>query len=177
MSRLVRIAATLGCVFGVLLIASACTQTCPTGYYLREGRCYRGSPNGVDAGAEQESAVREDSVQQSEAGVSTLDAATAADASSSNAVGNAGGAGASGSAGDPSIPAAGSGGASGSAAEPVPQRNCLVGATRCSDAEAAVEVCTVDDEWTLKEMCIATCKDGACVGDCAPGEHHCGAKH
>jgi hypothetical protein len=66
----------------------------------------------------------------------------------------------------------GTGGGGGSAPGAMP---CNAGDTRCGAGDAAVEVCTVTGQWTLKEKCRAVCAAGSCGGMCSPMERHCGA--
>lgn len=169
-------------------LSSACGRSCPQGYVERDSQCVRPTDTSdTDASAQQTLPVE----QPTDAGERKPDASTASkpssmatssmmsmatkpDASLANAMSGSGGA--SGASGQPAE-------ASGAGGMPVPMqmevdmkpRNCLVGATRCSETEVGVEVCTVDDEWVMKEPCPATCQDGACAGDCRPGEHHCGS--
>ena len=51
---------------------------------------------------------------------------------------------------------------------------CNPGTTRCAATVAAVEVCTVNGTWTVREPCPAVCASGACSGMCQPGTRHCG---
>ena len=91
---------------------------------------------------------------------------------------SAGGAGGSGGAGGVAMDAS-AGGTAGAAdgPEPTPDMNtsmCSAGATRCASMGAAVEVCTIDGTWVMKETCSAICTAGACAGMCTPGTNHCG---
>ena len=53
--------------------------------------------------------------------------------------------------------------------------SCESGVTRCASSGAAVEVCTIDGTWMVKETCASDCQGGVCTGKCTPGSKHCGA--
>ncbi len=96
--------------------------------------------------------------------------------------GNGGGAmlSSGGSGGVSALPT-GSGGSGGSPAGGMevgtpPAGECTAGQLRCSPLGPAVEICTPAGVWTLKEVCSATCSDGACAGACKPNERRCGTE-
>ena len=174
-----------GCVL-LLAAAAGCGKPCPDGFVERDTQCIRAA-----AEAEIDASTQENSVEGTDAGAHKPDAGPGKPGANSGSGRLTGGRDAgdkTDNAGDKTDKAgtggsvAGSGGSSGAAGQPVPMepepasaRKCLVGESRCSDKQAAVEVCTVDDNWMQKESCPARCKDGACAGDCKPGARHCGA--
>jgi hypothetical protein len=163
-------------------ITGACSRTCPKGLVISNGQCVRATEQSLEEGAETNEAGVGGQEPKSAAGDGGA-GSTVADSGrparqvggsqslASAAAGKGGGAAESSegagakSPATPDMSAANSG-----------MRSCLVGATRCDAAGAAVEVCTLADTWMMKEVCSGTCKDGACAGECKPGSKHCGAQ-
>ena len=180
----------LVCVMSLL----GCEATCPAGTTASNGKCVRGGNTGGD-GEDSTGMSVEGNPQAGEGGPRTSTGTSGGGGTAGKPGQRTGGSDSSSSksgAGVKSTSSAQSGGAGGQSGEPAskpgneggssgaaggggsPIKNCQVGATRCADGVAEVQVCTSSGNWMSTEVCDGVCSDGACAGVCKPDTLHCG---
>lgn len=64
----------------------------------------------------------------------------------------------------------GSGALAGGAA---PRVSCTAGERRCAASGKAVERCSAEEAWLVREICSTSCEQGVCTGSCRAGAKRC----